>query len=279
MKNKIFTKLLVASVLLAVVTSPIFATPTYKYLPKPEDLPKTFQEIQSSAIGTQKVESYEGDGVKSYTAEVFCPAQCCPGCNCTPGRKIGSLDFEYSPFKGDYGVGSKSMGGAIIRGGFGIAADLKICPNYTLGWLQYYEQTGYKNVKKIDGSPTYPVHPVTGITAPLVDIPYDAFSLGATKVKFESALICLDAVNKKICYIGSFFWGYENTVDPSNSVSGIYPYGWSAGLTQSFKDQFALEYAGWTLTEGCCIYVVPEPSSIILVVLGFGAIRKFRYSA
>lgn len=276
MKDKFLTMCVVVAVLSMVATSPVFAALTY--LPEPGDLPKTFAQIQPSSGGTQKVESYEDQGVRPYTADVFCPAQCCPDCpGCKPGIKIGSLDFEYSPFKGDHGAGPLSMGGALLRGGFKIAGGLDICPNYTLRWLQYYKQTGYLNKEKIDGNPCYPQHPVAGVTVPLVDFPYDAFSLGAIKVEFESALVCCDLAGKKACYIGSFWWGYENKVAPANSVTGIYPWGWTPGLTQAFKTQFALEYADWTLVEGCCI--IPEPTTMIILALGFAVISRRRRAA
>jgi len=230
----------------------------------------TLQDVDATVAASikLKINTYT-EAKTSYAWDVYCPN------NLT--EKVGTVDFEYAPYTGDFDGGAgNDFGGAIIRGGFKAGPDICDPPaGATYRWLQHIIVTGDQTVDTIDGDPLYPNFTLAGYDALLFDAPGRG-PLGTTFKNLswlaESALVCV--VGKDIYAIGSFLWGFDIKTDAgTTTVSSFVPQLWSSGVTASFATRFNAEFGasgtrdtGWTLKEGCCC--IPEPSAPMLVLIG-----------
>lgn len=233
-------------------------------------VPYTLQDVDPTVAASikLKINTYT-EAKTSYAWDVYCPSK--------PSEKIGTLNFEYAPYTGDFSGGAgNDFGGAIIRGGFKAGPDICDPPaGATFRWLQRIIVSGDSTSDTIDGDPLYPDFTLAGYDALLFDAPGRG-PLGTTikNVSWlaESALVCV--VDKNIYAIGSFLWGFDiTTAAGTTTVSSYVPQLWSSGVTSSFATRFKAEFGasgtrgkGWTLQEGCCC--IPEPSVPMLVLVG-----------
>jgi hypothetical protein len=260
-------------------------------LPSNAQLPKTFQQIQASTPATRTVQATSGTATSStgtsaagrqntQTSDVFCDI-----------TKVGTTTFQFGGFTGKVnGNGDNTIGGMMIRGGFVMDPGFHLKTGHNLGWVQQYVETGGANTNTIDApgpSPLYPVHPVPGITTPLVDIPFDTFAGNTiTSINFESVLVCWDTASPKDLHgIGSFLWGYDYA---ANAITDSHAYLFTPPIQASFTTRFAAEFGaagtkdtGWTLTPGCddCFEAVPEPSSFAAIAVGLAVLLRRRRRA
>jgi hypothetical protein len=263
----------------AVVAVAIAAASHADLLPTEAELPKKLSEIDATVGSTTSINAYVHQKRKDYSTDVFCGA-----------TKVGKLEFQSSAYTGDFDGGNlNDFGGFIIRGGFKLAPGFTVMPGATMRWLQVVttsnEKQNNSNVagrRFVDGSPFYPDFPIAGYAASLFDAPGRSMNNGAgwqnLTWRAESALVCVDEVKKKIFYMGAFTYGFDITTNVrTQAVTGTYPGGWGAGVTQGFKDQFAAEYGNYTLEAGCC--VVPEPATMAALAVGLAAMARRRRRA
>lgn len=262
--------------------------PDGNLLPSNAQLPKTFQQIQNSTPATRTVQATAGTATSSTStsaagrqntqnSDVFCSTD-----------KIGTTKFQFGGFTGKVnGNADNTIGGMMIRGGFTLDPGFQLKPGHNLGWIQRYKETGGAATSTIDApgpSPLYPVHPVPGVTTPLVDIPFDTFAGNTiTSIDFESVLVCWDTAHPKDFYgVGSFLWGYSYG---ANTITSTYALLFTAPITSTFTSLFDAEFGatgtkgtGYTLTPGCddCFQPVPEPASIAAMAVGLCALARRR---
>ncbi len=265
--------------------------PDGNLLPSNAQLPKTFQQIQASTPATRTVQATAGTATSSSStsaagrqntqiSDVLCGTD-----------KVGTTKFQFGGFTGKVnGNANNTIGGMMIRGGFIIDPGFQLKPGHNLGWVQRYKETGGANTSTIDApgpSPLYPVHPVPGITTPLVDIPFDTFAGNTiTSIDFESVLVCWDTATPKDLHgLGSFLWGYSYG---ANTINSTYALLFTPPITGTFTTLFDNEFGatgtkgkGWTLTPGCddCFQAVPEPSSFAAVGIGLAVLARRRRRA
>lgn len=265
--------------------------PDGNLLPSNAQLPKTFQQIQASTPATRTVQATAGTATSStstsaagrqntQTSDAFCST-----------TKVGTTTFQFGGFTGKVnGNANNTIGGMMIRGGFTIDPGFKLKTGHNLGWVQRYKETGGGNTSTIDApgpSPLYPVHPVPGITTPLVDIPFDTFAGNTiTSIDFESVLVCWDTATPKDLHgVGSFLWGYSYG---ANTITSTYALLFTPPITATFTTLFNTEFGatgtkgtGWTLTPGCddCFEAVPEPSSFAVIGVGLAVLARRRRRA
>jgi len=265
--------------------------PDGNLLPSNAQLPKTFQQIQNSTPATRTVQATAGTAnngtsvsdpgrQNTKTSDVFCDT-----------TKIGTTKFQFGGFTGKVnGNADNTIGGMMIRGGFTMDPGFKLKAGHNLGWIQRYKETGGAGTSTIDApgpSPLYPVHPVPGVTAPLVDIPFDTFAGNTiTAIDFESVLVCWDTANPKDFFgVGSFLWGYSYG---ANTVTTTYALLFTAPITSTFTNLFDAEFGasgtkstGYTLTAGCddCFEPVPEPATMAAMAMGLAVLARRRRRA
>lgn len=244
------------------------------FLPAEADLPKAVNEIDPNTASDHIIRDYVG-GLITYTQDVRCPVS---GCNFPANTKVGTLNFDFAAYTGirssDNPLDPDTIGGAAIRGGFTFDAEFALKPDYKLRWLQVFREIvpGQPDNKEVDGDPFYPIFSITGIDAPLYDVPFDLLTRDIT-LSFESALVCVDCTDEnQVKYIGSFLWGYSIA---DGIVSGSAPSSWGAP-TASFIETVNANYPDVKLSEGCCIRKVPGPLPVMGVVAAFSYSRKIR---
>lgn len=241
-------------------------------------LPKTLQQIQSTAASARTVRKYVGNagangGPLKKTAVLECQGI----------GKVGDLVFEYGAWTGETTGGTQNTrGGMIIRGGLKLAPLIQVKPGHTLQWLQVYKETGGTARTTVDGTPLYPDHTLTGFTPLLFDAPSDHFQNPniPNAIDFETALVCFKNDDpKKLKSIGVLQWGYKidkanETITNEYLLLGNFPTPLTALLSNTFNAEFGANGTrdnGWTLLAGgCpdCFVVVPEPATLTLFALG-----------
>ncbi len=253
------------------------------------DLPKTFQQIQSTAVNTRRADQYVGNAganggpFRQPTAGVQPPVTC-------DGMTVGTMYFEFGAFTGTRTDSGNPMGGMLIRGGFQLDPLCQLAPNHSLRWLQVYRETGGTGTTTVDGNPLYPNHTQAGYDALLFDAPNDVWSppnpnAPPTSIQFESALVCFDNANPMALHaLGSFLWGY-NIDNANQTITGEYALIFTPPLTSLLTTTFNNEFGpmgtrgqGWTLDSMCsdCFRCVPEPAVLIVFALCFAPLLNRR---
>ena len=244
----------------------------------PNVLPKTINQIQSTAADSDVVRRYVGNaganGGPLSASAVF---------NCPGIGKIGDLVFQYGAYTGEFPNGPPdSAGGMLIRGGLKLAPLIKVKPGHTLRYVQVFKETGGAGTTTIDGNPLYPDHTQTGFTPLFFDAPVDGFAnlVVPDRIDFETALVCFkNDKPKELFALGVFQWGYEidvpnKTIKNEYLLLGNFPTGLTVLLSNTFDKEFGAtgtRDTGWTLTAGeCpdCFEVIPEPATLLLFALG-----------
>ena len=249
--------------------------------PTANTLPKTINQIQSTALGNDVVRRYVGNaganGGPLSASAVF---------NCPGIGKIGDLVFQYGAYTGEFpNRPPDSAGGMLIRGGLKLAPLIKVKPGHTLRYVQVFKETGGAGTTTIDSpgaQPLYPNHTLNGFTPLFFDAPADDFDNAQvpTAIDFETALVCFkNDKPKELFALGVFQWGYEidvpnKTIKNEYLLLGNFPTGLTALLSNTFDKEFGAtgtRDTGWTLTAGeCpdCFEVIPEPATLLLFALG-----------
>jgi len=244
----------------------------------PNVLPKTINQIQSTAADSDVVRRYVGNaGAKGG------PLSASAVFNCPSIGKIGDLVFQYGAYTGEFpNKPLDSAGGMLIRGGLKLAPLIKVKPGHTLRYVQVFKETGGAGTTTIDGNPLYPDHTQTGFTPLFFDAPVDGFAnlVVPDRIDFETALVCFkNDKPKELFALGVFQWGYEidvpnKTIKNEYLLLGNFPTGLTALLSNTFDKEFGAtgtRDTGWTLTAGeCpdCFEVIPEPATLLLFALG-----------
>jgi hypothetical protein len=260
----------------------------------PNDLPKTFQQIQATATNTRTATRYVGNAGANGGPFRGQPSGggVQPPVTCN-GHVIGTMYFEFGAFTGTRTDSGLPMGGMLIRGGFTFDPLCALAPGHELRWLQVFRETGGAGQTTIDGNPLYPNHTQAGYDALLFDAPNDVWSPPAanappTRLEFESALVCYDTANPKALHaIGSFLWGYD--IDNANQTINneyalIFTPGPTALLTTTFNNEFGpsgTRDTGWSLDNNCssCFECVPEPLTVAIFALTFSPLLNRRLRA
>ncbi len=228
------------------------------------------------------------------------------------GTAVGTIDFSYDTWTGNYTyIGITA--GAGIAGGFFMNHDTSVVPGFQLDWVQVIlpatTLAGNNAWNAPNGSafpdtvntrsPAYPFQslPVTPAVPPgvptvaMYDYPDRFAAQGNQTWRAELGLVALDPATAQARIIGTFVWGFGVTGNPAG-VTAAPPLSWGAA-SSTFDATLASAFSGspvngvtgtaWTFDDDPAdfsVFAVPEPGALALFVLGcasFGLPRGLRF--
>lgn len=157
----------------------------------------------------------------------------------------------------------------------------------TIGTPPYLDPT-----TRDDGLPFYWTEPENAAAndgaggTQFIDIPSQAKTNAGNSINFEAAFVAVDLANKKLYYLKGFTWGYSLAAGPTVNLNN---FAWktapSAGLTglvTGWDGSSTAPYAGdgtpdgWMWTNTCPCTMIPEPGTVVLLLIGVAVFRGRR---